>query len=694
MSFGLEFDPLFRWSIVALLMFPLVLVTVPGIVLRQRGALLRLLAVLVIGLAILNPVLLREDREPLKNVVVVIADHSQSQAIGSRDADTDTAIKEIRQRLSRLKQFDVRVVDAGQPSSTDDGTSTRIFASLADAVRDVPPARIGGVIMVTDGQVHDVPANLAALGFDAPVHALITGVPGESDRRIHFVRAPRFGISGKPLTMTYRVDGEGAAATGTARVHLSVNGKPAGDQTVPVGVEEHVRVTIPRAGSNIVELSADPVPGEITATNNRAVALVDGIRENLRVLLISGEPHNGERTWRNLLKSDPAVDLVHFTILRPPEKQDGTPINELSLIAFPTRELFVDKINSFDLIILDRYQHRDVLPILYYDYIAQYVRDGGALLVAAGPEYAGQNSIARTPLLPALPAVSTGEVTEKGFYPRLTDAGKRHPVTRGLAGADSEPPHWGRWFRIVDVDHPNGTVVMDGPDKLPLLILNRYGKGRVGMFLSDQGWLWARGFEGGGPDVALYRRIVHWLMKEPSLEEEALTAGGHDRTLDIRRQTMGDDPGPARVTLPSGRTVEVGLAQSEPGIFTGTLKTDQIGLFQIANGTLSALAHVGPVNAPEFADSVSTEKRLEAIAEATGGSVHRLRASAAQANVAVPGVIAVSSARAASGPDWIGLVAGNQTALKSVNHTSLVAGLLGLALLLFAVGGMWWREGR
>ena len=125
---------------------------------------------------------------------------------------------------------------------------------------------------------------------------------------------------------------------------------------------------------------------------------IDGVRDKLRVLLVSGEPHAGERTWRNLLKSDASVDLVHFTILRPPEKQDGTPINELSLIAFPTRELFQQKINEFQLIIFDRYARQGVLPIIYFDNIARYVRDGGAVLVAAGPDYASPTSIWRTPL--------------------------------------------------------------------------------------------------------------------------------------------------------------------------------------------------------------------------------------------------------------------------------------------------------
>ncbi|TIN20523.1 MAG: hypothetical protein E5Y51_02405, partial [Mesorhizobium sp.] len=464
-----------------------------------------------------------------------------------------------------------------------------------------------------------------------------------------------------------------------------------------IGQPMKLEVTIPNAGRNIVQLSIDHEPGELTDTNNRAIALVDGIRDHLRVLLVSGEPHAGERTWRNLLKSDASVDLVHFTILRPPEKQDGTPINELSLIAFPTRELFVEKIKDFDLIIFDRYQHRDVLPILYYDYISEYVEKGGALLIAAGPEYAGESSIARTPLMSALPATPSGEVVDKAFYPRLTDLGQRHPVTRGLDAA-ADPPRWSRWFRTIGVKNPEGAVVMKGADDRPLLVLDRKGEGRVGMLLSDQGWLWARGFEGGGPHVQLYRRIAHWLMKEPELEEERLTADGRGMVLEIRRQTMSDDPGPAQVITPSGKTMTVKLKKAEPGIFTGSLQTSEIGLYQVGNGDLTALAHVGPINAPEFADVVSTEDRLKAPAEATGGSVRRLAPSSMLGDlaggVALPSIVPVRSSGAASGNDWIGLRTTDDSTLKAVSRVPLFGGFLGLGLLLLAIGSMWYREGR
>jgi hypothetical protein len=688
MNWTLSFEPLLSWPLLVALLVPVALLAIASLWFGRRGAPLRLIALALIAVALFNPVLLDEERDPLKSVVALVVDKSQSQEIGDRAKTTEAAAKALKERLSRFKQFEVRTVDAGQADAADERTETRLFGALEGVLRDVPPSRIAGAIMVTDGEVHDVPAKSSA--FPAPLHALITGREGERDRRIRFEKAPRFGIVGKPLGMTYRVlDTNGE--DGTVNVRVTINGEQVQYDQARIGAETSLSLKVPNAGRNIIELSVDAVPGEITETNNRTIALVDGIRENLRVLLVSGEPHAGERSWRNLLKSDASVDLVHFTILRPPEKQDGTPINELSLIAFPTRELFVEKIDDFDLIIFDRYQHRDVLPVLYYDYITQYVENGGALLIAAGPEYAGAQSIANTPLMPALPALPTGQVDEVGFYPRLTDTGDRHPVTRGLEGAGSEPPDWGRWFRIVDVGKPSGEVVLKGPQDKPLLILNRKGKGRVGMLLSDQGWLWARGFEGGGPHIDLYRRVAHWLMKEPDLEEERLTAQGRGMTLEVTRQTMADKADAAQVITPSGKRLSVPLRQSQPGLFTGSVQVDQIGLYQVADGDLTALAHVGPINAPEFADVVSTTDVLKPFAEATGGSVRRI---AAEGGLDLPGIVPVRSTADAAGRDWIGLRTTDDSILKAVRRVPLFAGFLGLGVLLLALGSMWYREGR
>lgn len=689
MNWSLSFEPLLPWVWTAAILLPVAALVAAGLILGRRGALIRMLALAALALALVNPVLLDEQRDPLRSVVALVVDRSQSQDIGDRAAITDRAVEELQQRLGRFDQFEVRVVEAGRADAADERTQTRLFGALDSAFRDVPPSRVAGAVMVTDGQVHDVPAEMTML---APLHVLVTGDEDERDRRIRFEQAPRFGIVGRPVEFSYRVISSDDERSATD-VRVLVNGELLSVERAIIGQEMSLQLIVPNAGKTIVELAIDPEDGELTDTNNRAIAVLDGIRENLRVLLVSGEPHAGERTWRNLLKSDASVDLVHFTILRPPEKQDGTPIHELSLIAFPTRELFVERINDFDLIIFDRYQHRDVLPILYYDYIAEYVENGGALLIAAGPEYAGSQSISRTPLMAALPALPTGNVVEQAFYPRLTDTGERHPVTRGLEGSAAEPPQWSRWFRLVDIQNPEGSVVMDGPDDRPLLILDRKGEGRVGMLLSDQGWLWARGFEGGGPHVSLYRRMAHWLMKEPELEEERLTASGRGMTLDIARQTMSDDPGRATVITPSGQSVEVALAQTSPGLFTGSLETDEIGLYQIGNGDLTALTHVGPINAPEFQDTISTTDIVQPAADATGGSVRRLEATMT-GSLSVPGIVPVRAGGEASGRDWIGLNTTGDSVLRSVSRVPLFAGFFGLALLLLALGSMWYREGR
>ena len=561
MNIGVAFAPLvgteILWTVIAAAcLFALLL-----FVSRSRGAAVRTVALALIALALANPSFTREDRDPLSSVAVIVVDKSPSQNFGDRMQQTEAARAKIVDQLHRIPGLEVRVIEAGQADSETDGT--RLFTALGSTLADIPSDRLAGVVMITDGRVHDIPADAGSLGFSAPVHALITGHRDERDRRVALVAAPRFGIVGQPQTITYRVEDHGAGET-TAQVTVRRDGDIVEMRNVPVGLPQTVTVPIPHGGRNIVEIEASPLADELTQVNNRAVVTIDGVRDKLRVLLVSGEPHAGERTWRNLLKSDPSVDLVHFTILRPPEKQDGTPINELSLIAFPTRELFQQKIDDFQLIIFDRYARQGVLPIIYFDNITRYVRDGGAVLVAAGPDYASPTSIWRTPLDAILPAEPSGNVTDRAFRPELTDLGQRHPVTRGLDGSEDKPPHWSEWFRVVDTRSSTGTTVMQGPDAKPLLVLSHEGEGRVALLLSDHIWLWARGFEGGGPHLDLLRRLSHWLMKEPDLEEEALrlTVSGHD--LLVRRQTMADEIADVTLTSPSGvaRTLKLELDEA------------------------------------------------------------------------------------------------------------------------------------
>jgi hypothetical protein len=690
MHLGIAFAPLVGshvlWAAVAAVAI-LVLVL---FVARSRGAAIRASALALIVLALANPSLTREDRQPLSSVAVVVVDKSPSQNFGDRRQQTEQARAAVVERLKHIPGLETRVIEAGQADGENDGT--RLFTALNAALADVPPDRVAGVIMITDGRVHDVPADAGALGFKAPIQALISGHKDERDRRVALIAAPRFGIVGQSQTITYRVEDQGGNET-TADVTVRRDGTVLETETVPVGVTQSVQIPIPHEGENIVEIEASPLPGgELTLVNNRAVVSIDGVRDKLRVLLVSGEPNPGERAWRNLLKSDPSVDLVHFTILRPPEKQDGTPINELSLIAFPTRELFQQKINQFQLIIFDRYARQGVLPMLYFDNIAQYVREGGAVLVDAGPDYASQFSIWHTPLDSILPAEPSGEVTEQPFHPRLTELGKRHPVTRGLPGSDSNPPHWSQWFRVVDSVNTTGTTVMKGADDQPLLVLTRQGEGRVALLLSDQMWLWARGFQGGGPQLDLLRRLSHWLMKEPDLEEEALRLKVNGHNLIVQRQTMADSVADVTVTSPSGMSRVIKLQPVKPGLWQSTIAASELGLWRASDGKLNALVNMGPANPLEFAQVTSTTDVLAPIAKATGGSARRLDDGD---GLHVPRIVAVrSGGDTFAGEDWIGLKMSDASVVRGIGVLPVFAGLLGLLLLLGSLAGTWAREGR
>ncbi len=687
MNYGIAFTPLVPSLVLWLAVAAVAVVAVLLLLGRARGAAMRVTALALIVLALANPSFTREDREPLSSVAVVVVDKSPSQSFGTRTRETAEAQQALVDSLKKIKGLDVRVVEAGQADGETDGT--KLFGALSSALSDVPVDRVAGAFLITDGRVHDIPANASALGFQAPVHALITGRKDERDRRIAISAAPRFGIVGQTQTITYRLDDQGVSGE-RAKVVVRRDGDVINERTVQSGQTVNVDIDIKHPGANIVEIEASPLENELTLVNNRAVVSIDGVRDKLRVLLVSGEPHSGERTWRNLLKSDASVDLVHFPILRPPEKQDGTPINELSLIAFPTRELFQQKINEFQLIIFDRYARQGVLPIAYFDNIARYVRGGGAVLVSAGPDYASTTSIWRTPLDAVLPAEPVG-VTEKPFYAHLSDAGKRHPVTRGLEGSSSEPPHWGRFFRTVDTRNATVPPLMTGADGKPLLLLSRYGEGRAALLLSDQIWLWARGYEGGGPHLDLLRRMSHWLMKQPELDEEALRLQVHGHDLEVLRQTMADSVAPVTVTSPSGATHQLTLSAGEPGIWTSTLPANELGLWQATDGTLKALTNVGPTNPKEFSEVTSTPDTLKPLAQATGGDARRVVDGS---NVELPRIVPVRASSVFHGDGWMGVRMRDASVVKGVGVLPLFAGLIGLLLLLGAFAATWLREGR
>ncbi len=690
-AISLTFSPFLPVWLLTALGVVILLMTGLGLWRRAKGTLFRT-AMLSLGLlALINPVAIEEEREAIDDVVLLVTDRSPSQAIGERPGQVDEAAAGLRERLKALP--DTELVETTVTGEGKGGT--RLFKALGTAIAEIGRNKLSGVAIVTDGQVHDMPADIERLGIEAPVHVLLSGRPDEIDRRLVVDEVPSYGVVGDPLEIDFRVEELGpVASTAPVSVTLRQNGEIVERLQAVPGQLEALAIELDRAGQTVIELEVDPLEGELTLQNNRQVFFINGVRDRLRVLLVSGQPYPGLRVWRNLLKADPAVDLVHFTILRPPEKQDGTPIRELALIAFPSRELFEVKLGEFDLVIFDRYSRRGLLPLAYLDNVASYVEGGGALMEIAGPEFAHPLSLYRTPLARVLPARPSGVVYDQGFVPLVTETGDRHPVTRDLAATtrldeDGESePGWGRWFRQVDVEVSDSEVLMTGAAERPLLVLDRIGEGRVAQLLSDHPWLWARGVEEGGPQGLLLRRLVHWLMQEPELEEEMLSAAPEGEQILIERRSLDDVDGDVTVVSPSGEERAVALESGGDGIGNARFQAEERGLYRVEDADLVTYAAIRPISSFELADMRATADLLAPLTSATGGGIVWL------AEDGLPSLRKTGENRATSGRDWLGFLRKERYLVTGANQLPLLPAVLALLLLLGTLCAAWYREGR
>ncbi|WP_404383251.1 hypothetical protein [Caenispirillum salinarum] len=680
----LVFAPIIPWPALIALAVVAFLLFAWGLFRRARGTLVRAIPVAALLVAVANPQVVQEDRRPLEDVAVIVVDESLSQRVGERESQTALAVEKLTEQLSADDSLDVRVERV--TSTLDSGT--RLFEVLDRAVSDVPRGRVAGAVLVTDGQVHDAPEDPAEGGPGYPVHPLLTGEPDQGDRRLLVQSAPDFGLVGKPVSLTVRVEDESLADGTRVPLTITVNDGETRTVQVPVGSAVRVPVEISHAGQTVVALETPGGEEDLSPLNNQAALAINGVRDRLRVLLISGKPHMGERAWRNLLKSDPNVDLVHFTILRPPSKDDLTPLRELALIAFPIQELFEERLYDFDLIVFDRYMRSGLVPNPYMANVANYVRQGGALLLAVGPEFAQPFSLYDSPLADILPAAPSGEVLPEAFRPRVAGIGLRHPVTDAIVPEADAPP-LGPWVRHIQArPKPGATSVMTGADREPLLLLDRVDEGRVALLLSDTLWLWEKGWRGGGPQAELVRRLAHWLMKEPDLEEEALRAEVSGGQLQIERRSLDPAPETVTVTTPSGREETVPLSEAPGGRSIATLPVDEPGVYRIGDGERQAVAAAGAANPLETSAVVATDAKLRPVVEASGGGLWWL------AEDGLPEIRRVSPDAAMAGSGWMGLRANGDYVVAGVRQIPLLPLWAAILLILGGVVLAWWREGR
>ena len=680
MTESVIFSPLLPLPVIGLAALVVVLFTAIALMRGLSGWAPRGLGALLVVGALVQPMYQSEDRTPLKDIVVLLIDQSASQTLLDRARITENRTAEIEAALAARPNTQVHRIEVNDGP---DDTGSLLMTALSEQLSKLPSERIAGIILLSDGLLHDLEL---APELPAPLHLMLSGKKSDWDRRVTVKNAPAFAILDEEITLTLRIEDSGAAPATPVIVPLiiSVDGGPPQSYQVPLNQDLSLPITLPHAGRNIIQFETPKVTGELTDRNNSALVQINGVRDRLRVLLVSGQPHAGGRIWRNLLKSDSAVDLVHFTILRSPNKQDGVPVDELSLIPFPTRELFMEKIHDFDLIIFDRYKRRGILPALYLDNVVDYVRNGGAVLVAAGPDFASANSLYRSPLSNILPAEPTARVITKPLRPKLTAVGQKHPVTANLS---SDKTEWGRWLRQIEVTQKSGHILMSGADERPLLILDRQGEGRVALLASDHAWLWHRGFEGGGPQRELLRRLAHWMMKEPDLEEETLTARAYGDGLKIIRQSLQDNIAPVTVTSPSGNKSLLNLKQTAPGRFEADLQTDELGLYRLIGDGQSSVVGLGPTAPREFEHTIATAELLKPLITSTGGGVIRMTA-------ALPGLRDVRPGRKAAGRGWIGLTPRKAFETRDITQLALLPPWLVLLLIAGLITAGWLREGR
>ncbi|MGD8326423.1 MAG: hypothetical protein PVF65_05870 [Sphingomonadales bacterium] len=681
---SIQFSPLLPlWAIIAMaLLLSVPLVLSPKAVIR--GRFVRLLLVAVIALVLLRPVIVQTEREEDENIALMLIDESGSQQLSGR-IKTARAAAEALDIPENIRWEKIVIRDNEDTDSNQEGTA--LFTALNEALSQISTAHLAGVVIISDGIIHDENAKGTLDKLEAPIHSLLTGDPDLRDRRLVVEQAPQFGLVGKTVDVQIRVD-DGPGQRGEAvTLRYRLNNGPEIETIARTGRSETIRIRPEYRGQNILHLSVGALANEVSTDNNQAILSISGVRDRLRVVLISGEPYQGERAWRATLKSDPAVDLVHFTILRLPSSQDFTPVQELSLIPFPSQQLFEEKLYDFDLVIFDRYTLRGVLQTRYLANLTSYVKAGGAVLVSVGPEFSQALSLANTPLAEILPAQPTGYVIDQRFRPSLTDTGKKHPVTATLPRLWGVNRQWGNWERMVDAQILSGQNLMSGPGGRPLLLLDRVGEGRIALLLSDQSWLWGKNIDGGGPQAEMVRRLAHWLMKEPDLEEEALKAQAQGRTISITRQSLEQTGGIVQLTDPYGNTQDVPLTAGEEGKNTATLEVEHHGLYRVSDGELQAFVATGALNNLEFSELRAKSDILEPLSKATGGGTFWLKDG-------MPSLRLVGKDATKAGRRWLGLQQNDAGRVLRVREIQMIPPWLALLLILATLALSWYRESR
>lgn len=589
------------------------------IVFRKKAMLPRVIALTALILTLLSTSILSTTTHKKDGIVLVVADQSYSNTIDGRTAQTQNALAQITQKLDKQSGIDYKVINA--PDAQDKFSETNLFKAIDKELSNIPPKQRSGVVIISDGNIHDIPDLSTAQLREkyGPIHHIITGKANEKDRRLEIKKSPLYGLKGSEAQIDFVVYDTVTPSNTPVQVTITTPNGEKEQISARIGKKESVYIPIEHAGVNPVEIYVEPLKDEISLANNRRAVLIQGVRDKLNVLLVSGAPHEGGRYWRSLLTSDAAIELIHFTILRDIDSRDNTPRNEMALIPFPHQQLFHKQLDNFDLIIFDRYRNQGILQDKTYKNIAEYVRGGGALLVASGPEYLSDKSVYRTPLKDILLASPDNDLYETAFKPQRTPRGKTHPITRAIADGQFDGENWANWLRQIKVNPGNEKILLSGHNEQPLLLIGEKDDGRVIQLTSDQIWLWAREYKQGGPYIDLMRKMIHWLLKEPSLEEGQIELSIQGETIRVKRYTAPENE-TITYTAPSGEMKPLSLQKSPDGLYRGSIVADEQGLYSVQAGDNSAYIIYGAYDTIEQTKLIRAKDTTQNITRNTGGT--------------------------------------------------------------------------
>lgn len=611
---------------------------VPGVSRRARAGLLALRCVGALALlAVAFELSLSfETTSAAGPRLVVLVDDSASMSIADADSPDQKAMSRVdrvqalwrrseaaraawRERglVVQLKKFadssePLPDADSDQLTLQASGAASDLTRAIAELSAEDPatdPRPIAGLVVLSDGLFDradrgaDDPLLLAARELGVPITAVSAGAPHLVDLALTELRAGEFAFVENVAEFSADIEAHGLPGART-EVVLRRDGQVVATQpfTAPIGGQGTVRFEVApdRVGQFVYEIEVRPVDGEATLANNKRAFVVKVLRDKVRVLHVAGRPDWDVRALRTLLGRDPNVELLSYYILRGADDADREdPFAQLSLIAFPTDELFKEQLGSFDLVVLHNFDALNHQVGRYLADIGQYVQDGGALVMIGGDMGLATGDYPAPPLAAVVPVdlrVPTGLDTAP-FRPQLTDAGRRHPITAWLESSGLSD-----WSRLPNLDSYNpvkmarhegmigSAVLLRHPSGAPLVAIAEPGLGRV--FVISTGATWRLGFsadlpivDGARPYDLLWLGAIRWLLRDAAADRLTLETDRPSYLLGapitLRATALSPSYAPEAGVGIDWRVQPLGAAPDEPGpvslLTQGTWTTDGLG---------------------------------------------------------------------------------------------------------------------